>query len=217
MEHSGAETSGAERAATGARRGVVDAIARTWAAPRRAMAERMAAGLSESRALGELAIACGLLFVASLPGARREAAALAGATGEPMVAAVAAHLFAWVAVAPLAAYGVAAVVHLVARLFGARRAGFLPARAALFAAMLAGTPMALGLALLGVAAEAAPALLPLTTLLGYAGVAAWLWLFSASLAEAEGFRSTGRVAAVTLAMAAAVAGLAAMLAGGGGT
>ncbi|MFT3972602.1 MAG: YIP1 family protein [Amaricoccus sp.] len=168
--------------------GIVDAIARTWAGPRRAMAGRMAAGLSESRALADLMLACGLLFVASLPDARRAAAGLAGETGDPFAAAVAAHLFAWVALAPLAAYGVAALAHLVARLFGAR-GGFLPARSALFAALLAGTPVALGLALLGVLGDAVPALLPVVRLVGYAGVAAWLWLAGASLLEAEGFRA----------------------------
>ena len=179
------------------------------------MAVRIAAGLTESRALADLAVACGLFFVASLPGARREAAALAGETSDPLAAVIAAHLFAWVAVAPLAAYGLAAVAHLAARPFGARAAGFLPARTALFAATLAGAPLALGLALLGVAAEAVPALLPVVGLLGYASVAAWLWVFSASLAEAEGFRATGRVAAVTFAVVAATVGLAALLGSGG--
>lgn len=193
-----------------ARGGVVDAIARTWASPRRAMAERMAAGLSEARSLADLMLACTLLFVASLPNALRQSALLADQTGEPVAAAVAAHAFGWIAVLPLLAYGLAAVVHLVARLFGAR-GGFLPARTALFAAMLAGTPVALGLALVGVLAESVPALLPVAGLLGYAGVAAWLWLFSASLAEAEGFQATGRVAAVMVTAALGLAGVAAIV------
>lgn len=197
------------------RRGILDGIVRTWAAPRRAMAERMAAGLSESRALADLLLACGLLFVASLPGARRGAETLEGATSEPMAAAVAAHAFAWIAVAPLAAYGVAALVHLVARAFGAP-AGFVRARTALFASMLAGTPVALGMALLGVLVDAVPGLLPVVGLLGYAGLAAWLWLFAASLAEAEGFRATSRVMAVALAVVVGVAGLAALLTGAAG-
>lgn len=196
-----------------ARRGIVDGIVRTWAAPRRAMAERMAAGLTESWALADLMLACGLLFVASLPGARREAAALAGATGEPMVAAVAAHAFAWIAVAPLAAYGIAALIHLVARVFGAP-AGFLPARTALFAAMLAGTPIALGMALLNVLVDAVPGLLPVVGLLGYASLAGWIWLFSASLAEAEGFRATSRVIAVMLAVVVGVSAAVALVTGG---
>lgn len=178
------------------------------------MAARLAAGLSESRALADLMLACALFFVASLPGARREAAALAGQTGDPLAAAVAAHAFGWIAIAPLAAYAAAAVVHLVARAFGSDR-GFLPARTALFAALLAGTPLALALSLAGVAAEASPGLLPLVTLLGYAGAAAWLWMFSASLAEAEGFPATGRVVAVALALTAGIAGLARLATGGG--
>lgn len=178
------------------------------------MAERMA-GLSESRALADLMLACALLFVASLPNARRQAGVIADQTGEPVAAAVAAHAFGWIAVLPLVAYGLAAVVHLVAQLFGAR-GGFLAARTALFAAMLAGAPLALALALVGVLAEAVPALLPVAGPLGYAGVAAWLWLFSATLAEAEGFEATGRVAAVTVVAALGVAGLAAVVTGGAG-
>lgn len=196
-----------------ARGGVVDGIARAWRDPRGAMAARMAAGLSESRALADLMLACALLFVASLPDARREAALIAGQTDDPFVAAVAAHAFGWIAVAPLLAYGLAAVVHLLARPFGAR-GGFLPARTALFAAMLAGTPLALALALVG--AVAAPRQLPLVGLLGYAGAAGWLWMFSGLLAEAEGFPSRRRVAAVTLAVLAG-AGIAALVATGAGT
>lgn len=191
--------------------GVLDAIGRAWRDPRGAMAARRAAGLSEARALADLMLACALLFVASLPGARREAALIAGQTADPFVAAVAAHAFGWVAVAPLLAYGLAAAVHLLARPFGAR-GGFLPARTALFAAMLAGTPLALGLSLVG--AVVAPARLPLVGLLGYAGAVGWLWMFSGLLAEAEGFASRRRVAAVTLAVLAG-AGLAAMVAGAG--
>ena len=195
--------------------GVLDSIARTWAAPRRAMASRTEAGLTEGRALADLMLACGLCFVASLPGARRDAVVLAGETAEPVAAVVAAHAFAWIAVAPLAAYGIAALVHLVARLFGAG-GGFLPARTALFAAMLAGTPIALVLAILDVLVTSMPGLWPLVALVAYAGVAFWLWLFSAMVAEAEGFRGTGRVALVTLSIVAGLAGLVAVMRGAGG-
>ena len=44
--------------------GVVDAIARTWRDPRGVMAARVAAGLTESRALADLMVACALFFVA---------------------------------------------------------------------------------------------------------------------------------------------------------
>ena len=195
-----------------ARRGVVDAIWRAWRDPRRAMADEMARGLSEPRALVQLLAACVLLFVASVPNAMREARALS--IDDPVSAAVTAHLFGWVALAPLIAYGLAAVVHLVAKAFGAR-GSFLSARAALFWSAFAAAPVALGVALIGVAAEAAGQ--------GGAGwlggfrlaaLGFWLWVFAASLAEAEGFRATVRVAAVVVAAFAGIGGLLALAAGG---
>jgi hypothetical protein len=193
--------------------GLVDAIGRGWRDPRGAMAAEVGRGLSEGRALVHLVLACGLFFVASLPNAMREARALD--IPDPVEGAIAAHLFGYLALAPLLAYGLAALVHLVARGFGAH-GGFRAGRAALFWSLLMVAPLAIGLALAGVAIEvAAPALAPLTDLLGLAALAFWLWLFAASLAEAEGFAATGRVAAVVAASLGAVAGLAGLLAAGG--
>lgn len=193
--------------------GLVDAIGRGWRDPRGAMAAEVGRGLSEARALVHLILACGVFFVASLPNAVREARALAIA--DPVEGAVAAHLFGYLALAPLVAYGLAAVVHLVARGFGAR-GGFRAARAALFWSLLMAAPLALLLALAGVAVEvAAPALATLLDCLGVGALAFWLWLFAASLAEAEGFAGTGRVAAVVAASVGAVAGLVGLLAAGG--
>jgi hypothetical protein len=192
--------------------GLVGAIARTWADPRGAMAEEAAEGLSEARALLHLLLACGFFFVASVPAAVRTAGGLGVA--DPVTAALAAHLFAFGVLAPLLLYGLAALLHLAARAFGGR-GGFLGARAALFRTALAGTPIALVLALAGVAAELAGGgrLLPWLAWLGYAGLAFWLWLLAAGLAEAEGF-ATLPVAAVLAAAFAAVAGLLDVLAGG---
>ncbi len=196
-----------------ARRGLVDRIAHAWADPRGAMAEEVAAGLSESRALVHLVLACGLFFLASLPAALREAPALD--IDDPVTGAVAAHLFAWAAVAPMAAYGLAALVHLVARAFGGR-GGYLGARAALFWSGLVVAPAAVILALVGVGVQLAfGRLLPWLGWLDYAGLVLWLWVFSASLAVAEGFAGAGRVAAVTAAAFAGVAGLLALAVGGG--
>ena len=193
--------------------GLVDAIGRGWRDPRGAMAAEVGRGLSEARALVHLMLACGVFFVASLPNAVREARALAIA--DPVEGAVAAHLFGYLALAPLVAYGLAAVVHLVARGFGAR-GGFRAARAALFWSLLMAAPLALLLALAGVAVEvAAPALATLLDCLGVGALAFWLWLFAASLAEAEGFAGTGRVAAVVAASVGAVAGLVGLLEAGG--
>jgi hypothetical protein len=193
--------------------GLVDAVVRGWRDPRGAMAQEADRGLSEARALVHLMLACGLFFVASLPNAVREARALA--IDDPVEGAVSAHLFGYLALAPLLAYGVAGLVHLVARGFGGR-GGFLAARAALFWSLLLVAPLVLLLSLLGVAAEAAVAvLLPFTTLLGYAVLAVWVWLFAASLAEAEGFSATGKVAAVVAAAFAGIAGLLGLVASGG--
>lgn len=187
-------------------RGVVAAIARAYRDPRGAMAEQRAEGLTEPRAMAHLFLACFLGFVASLPEAVRQAQGIEA--DDPVAAAVTAHLFGYIFVAPLLAYGLAAVVHLVARAFGAR-GGFLPARAATFWALALAGPIALGLALLGAGAEIAGLpRLPWLPLLGYAGLAFWLWLFAATLAEAEGFAATIRVAlAVALAMGAVAFGL----------
>jgi hypothetical protein len=193
--------------------GLVDATLRGWRDPRGAMAAELDRGLSEARALAELMFACGLFFVASLPNAIREARSLAIA--DPVEGAVAAHLFGYLALAPLLAYGFAALVHLVARGFGAER-GFGAARAALFRSLLLVAPVAIALALAGVAVEVAvPSLAPLLDVLGVATLAFWLWLFAASLAEAEGFAATRRVAAVVVASLGAVAGLVGLFAAGG--
>jgi hypothetical protein len=193
--------------------GLVDTIWKGWRDPRGAMAREVARGLSEPRALAQLMLACGLFFVASLPNAMREARALSIA--DPVEGAVSAHLFGYFALAPLFAYALAAVVHLVARGLGGQ-GGFLAARAALFFAALLAAPLALGLALLGMAAElAAPVLLPWTAWLGYAVLAFALWLFAATLAEAEGFAATVGVAAAVAAAFAGLAGVVGIVAGGG--
>lgn len=196
------------------RRGLVDAIWQAWRAPRGAMAAELARGPSEARALVQLMLACGLCFVASVPNAVREAQGLG--VEDPVAAAVTAHLFGWIALAPLAAYGLAALLHLGALAFGARGRGFLAARAALFWSALVGAPLALGLAVAGVLAEAAgQGGAVWLEALGLAGLGAWLWILAASLAEAYGFAATGPVAAV---LAASVAGalVVATLAIGGG-
>lgn len=187
--------------------GLVDAVAGAYRDPRGAMARQMAGGPREPRALFHLMLAAGLLFVASLPNAIREAGGLE--IEDALSAAIAAHLFGYVFLLPLIAYAGAGLVHLVALGFGAR-GGFAGARAAVFWAMLLGGPIALGLALLGAGAEAATGRgqLPWVELLGYAGLGFWLWLFAASLAEAEGF-TTRRV---VLAVGLGFAGVAAVLA-----
>lgn len=188
---------------------MVAAILRAYRDPRRAMAARIAAGGGEPRALAELMAACGLLFLASLPAAGETAGGLTIA--DALAAVVAAHLFGYLFVLPLVAYGLAALVHLAARAFGGR--GDWPdARAAVFRAALLGGPIAVALALIGILAGGQR--LPWMSWLGYAGLAFWIWLLAASLAEAEGFAATRRVAAVLGAGLAGIAAAVLLLTGG---
>lgn len=192
---------------------LVDAMGRGLRAPRQAMRAEAAAGLTEARALLHLMLACGLFFLASVPRTMRFAAASDGTV--PLDGAIAGLAFALLAVAPLGFYGLAALVHGLARLLGGR-GGFLAARAALFWSLLLASVPALGLALAGVLAEAAagPAGLAVVQWLAPVVLMWWAWLFAASLAETEGFGNTGRVflaAGATLAVVMLGFGLAVRL------
>ena len=124
---------------------------RGWRRPRVLIREKLGQGLREDRALAVLMGACLLFFVAQWPGLAREAfllAEAAKAAGTPpdqvptLQALMGSRLFALVFVAPLAFYVLAAVSHLVARLFGGRGTGF-GARLALFWALLCIAPLIL--------------------------------------------------------------------------
>ncbi len=198
-------------------RSLAGQIARSWRHPRQVMAELMETGPNEARSLFHLFLACVLLLVASLPNAMRIATRIDA--DDPLTGAVSAHLFGWLFVAPLLFYCLAALMHLVARMFRGR-AGFAGARAALFWSALAGAPLALATALAGVVEQAATGLVrgPLSGFLGYAALAFWVWLLASAIAEAEAFRTTSRVLAamvlVFVAMAGGLAGLSGAFAAG---
>ncbi|PZQ49232.1 MAG: YIP1 family protein [Rhodovulum sulfidophilum] len=180
--------------------GLVATMARAYHRPRAVMA-RLLASATEGRALAWLFIACALAFVASVPAALTRARDLG--IEDPVAGVIAAHLFAYLFVAPLVAYGFAALAHLLARAFGAAP-GFLKARVALFWALLLAAPLALLLAALRVVAErlGAPGLVgPL----GWAALAFWLWLFAAGFAEAEKLGATWQVGVATALVFALVA------------
>ena len=104
---------------------------------REVLRRKLAGGAREDRALATLFGACLLIFVAQWPGLSR-AAHLEPEI--PLDARLGGALMAWLFIAPLAAYVIAAVSHAVARLLGGRGSWF-GARLALFWALLAASPL----------------------------------------------------------------------------
>ncbi len=158
------------------------------------MARQLAGGLSEPRALLHLMLRLRALFVASLPNALREARG--AGIDDPVAGAVAAHLFGYLCVAPLLAYGAGG-----AGASGGARPSAGGAASSRRGRRCSGrrcsaAPLALALALVGVAAEAAPALLPWLALLGYAGLGLLALAVRRQPRRGRGLRPTGRVAAV---------------------
>lgn len=176
---------------------LVNAIWRGWRHPRRAMAAQVATGLTERRALFHLTLACTLFFLASVPAGLRRAETLDIA--DPVAGVLSAHVFGYLALGPLLAYGLAALIHIGGRGFGAR-GGFLGARSAFFWTLLLVAPLALGLALAGMVLErTVPSLMPVAVWLSRGIALFGVWLLAASLAEAEGFVSTRKVLLVIVA------------------
>lgn len=123
---------------------VTTEILRTYRAPRAVIRNLLDAAASddkpEGRALMWLMAACVVIFVGQWPVAR--ATAIADPDGVPLDARLAGALFAWIFIAPLLAYGIAAASHLVAMLFGGR-GSWLGARIALFWTLLCVSPLML--------------------------------------------------------------------------
>lgn len=111
-------------------------ILRSYRDPAGVLRRRMAGG-REDRALATLMLACALVFVAQWPRLSREAFL------DPSIALEArlgGALLGWMFLAPLMLYAMAALSHLVAKLFGGRASWF-GARMALFWALLAAAPL----------------------------------------------------------------------------
>ncbi|MEM9010715.1 MAG: YIP1 family protein [Pseudomonadota bacterium] len=155
---------------------LVEDLLRTWRAPRAVLADQFARGLGEERLLAYLLGACLLFFIATLPGAAEDAALQGLDSATPVVGA---RLFGFFFVAPLLLYGVAALVHLVARALGAKGSYF-RARAAFFWSLFALAPLTLVLGALSTL------LAPVVgEVIGYLLLAAFLLLWSQTMAEAE--------------------------------
>jgi hypothetical protein len=124
---------------------VVADIVRTWRGPRRVMRDLLAMGQREDRAIAYLLAACLLIFVAQWPRLARAAQGFDLPPGQevpPLDRLVAYEFVSWLMIWPLFFYVIAALSHLVARVFGGAGTWY-GARLALFWSLLATVPLAL--------------------------------------------------------------------------
>lgn len=151
-------------------------IVATYRGPGRVMRRLLAMGPREDRALAMLMAACAVVFVAQMP-AQARAAHL---TGQALDMLLGATLMAWLIIAPLLFYGIAALSHLVARAMGGAGDWF-GARLALFWALLAMAPLTLLHGLVAGFIGPGPAL----TGIGAIWLAVFVWFWLTCLAQAE--------------------------------
>lgn len=114
-------------------------ILRSWRAPRAVMRDLLAAGLREDRAFAMLFVASLLIFVAQLPRLARQAHF---DPSVPLDARIGGAMMGIMFLFPLFAYLIAALSHLIARMFGGK-GSFYTARVALFWSLLATAPLML--------------------------------------------------------------------------
>lgn len=151
-------------------------IAAMYRRPRPVIARLLEMGPREDRALVFLMLFCVLAFVAQLPRLSREA--FLGDQELNMLMSGA--LLGWIFIAPLVFYAVAALSHLVARIFGGK-GGWHGARVVLFWALLASAPVMLlhGLVAGFIGPGAAQTLVGILWL----AVLGWFWFTGLALAE----------------------------------
>ena len=113
-------------------------IIATYRGPGAVVRKLLADGPREDRALFFLMLACGLIFVAQLPRLAREA----HLQGQELNMLMGGALMAWIFIAPLALYAIAALTRGLGRILGGQGSMY-GARLALFWAMLAASPLVL--------------------------------------------------------------------------
>jgi hypothetical protein len=111
-------------------------IVATWRGPGRVMRKLLSMGRREDRAIAILIAACFIIFIAQWPRLSRDAFL---DPSVPLDARIGGALFGWMFWAPLLAYVLAALSHIVARVFGGRGSWY-SSRLALFWALLSTTP-----------------------------------------------------------------------------
>lgn len=158
-------------------------ILRTWRGPRAVMRDLLSQGKREDRALAYLIVFCVLVFVAQWPRLARAAAGfdlLPGAEPRAIGQLMTYELFAWLTIWPLAFYAIAALSHLIAKVFRGQGT-FYTARLALFWSLLASVPLLLLYGLMaGFLGPVAG-----THLVGAAWAVGFGWIWLQSLREAE--------------------------------
>ncbi|WP_435312231.1 YIP1 family protein [Primorskyibacter sedentarius] len=155
---------------------VTQDIVATYRGPGRVMRRLLSMGQREDRALALVMAGCAVIFVAQLPRLAREA----HLTGQELNPLLGGSLLAWVFIAPLMLYALAAASHLVARLIGGR-GDWYGARLALFWAILASSPLMLLNGLVAGFLGTGPALSFVGLL--WLGVFCWFWARSLWVAE----------------------------------
>lgn len=152
-------------------------ILRSYRRPRLVMRELLQKGQREDRVLVFLMLACLLIFVSTLPKLARDAHL---DPSVPLDARIGGALLAWMCIAPLFLYVIAALSHVLARVIGGKGSWY-SARLALFWSLLVVAPVWLFYGLVAGFVGAGGA----QTAVGLIVAACFAYLWGASLREAE--------------------------------
>lgn len=155
---------------------VTNDILRTWRGPRAVMRDLLAQGRREDRAVAYVMIACLIIFISRLPAIQFEVI-----NGRGDFQRDASYAFmAMIMFMPIILYGLAAALHVIAKILGGK-GSFFSARLALFWSLLASTPVLLLYGL--VRGFIGPGLQ--ADIVGAIWTVGFLWFLIQSLREAE--------------------------------
>ena len=157
---------------------VTQDIFTSWRRPRVVVRKLLAQGQRDDRALVFLMLGCALICLSQLPSIVRS---VEFGQGEPFEAQLGGVIMAWLFIAPLVLYGIAAASHILARLFRGRGA-FHSARLALFWSLFAASPLWL---LAGLSEGYFGAQAAATMALGLIAFVLFIYQWFAGLYEAE--------------------------------
>jgi hypothetical protein len=151
-------------------------IVATYRGPRKAFARILSTGQREDRALMILMSACLIAFVARWPALARRA----HISGEDLNMLLGGALLAWLFIAPLGLYAIAAFTRIVAKILRGK-GDWYGARMALFWALLASSPLMLLNGLVEGLVGPGPGL----QAVGFAWFVVFIWFWLSGLIEAE--------------------------------